>query len=79
MNNEEKMRAIHKSIENGDYELWNEDEKLKELEWKKYFLRHLLNISYGALKQIKPNEELHNEIQKEYKEIKQQLKNYKSN
>ena len=78
MNNEEKMRAIHKSIENGNYELWYEDEKLKELDWKKYFLRYLLNISYGALKQIKPNEGLLNDIQKEYREVKQQLKNYKA-
>ena len=78
MNNEEKMRAIRDSIENGDYELWHEDEKLKELERKEYFLRGLLNISYGALKRIKPNKELLNEIQKEYAEVKQQLKNYKA-
>lgn len=78
MDNEEKMRAIYDSIENGDYELWHEDEKLKELERKEHFLRHLLNISYGALKRIKPNEELLNDIQKEYREVKQQLKNYKA-
>lgn len=76
MSIEGKMRDIHKSIENGNYELWHEDEKLKELEWKKYFLRYLLNTSYGALKQIKPNEELLNDIQKEYIKVKQQLKNY---
>ena len=74
MNNEEKMRAIRDSIENGDYELWHEDEKLKELEWKEHFLRGLLNIFYGALKRKK----LLNDIQKEYKEVKQQLKNYKA-
>lgn len=74
MNNEEKMRAIRDSIENGDYELWHEDKKLLELENKEYFLRKLLNIFYGALKQ----KELLNDIQKEYAEVKQQLKNYKA-
>lgn len=78
MDNEEKIRAIYDSIENGDYKLWHEDEKLKELERKEYFLRRLLNICYGALKRIKPNEELLNDIQKEYREVKQQLKNYKA-
>ena len=79
MNNEEKMRAIYKSIENGNYELWHEDEKLKELEWKKYFLRHLLNSSYGGIRSVKPNEETLNDIQKEYEEVKEQLKNYHQN
>ena len=53
MNNEEKMRTIRDSIENGNYKLWHEDKKLLELENKKYFLRYLLNISYGALKKDK--------------------------
>ena len=79
MNNEEKMRANRDSIENGDYKLWHEDKKLLELENKKYFLRYLLNISYGALKKINFNEEPLNDIQKEYREVKQQLKNYKAN
>lgn len=79
MINEEKIGANRDSIKNGDYKLWHEDEKLKELENKKYFLRYLLNISYGALKKINFNEEPLNDIQKEYREVKQQLKNYKAN
>lgn len=74
MDNEEKMRVICDFIENGNYELWYEDEKLKELENKEYFLRKLLNIFYGALKQ----KELLNDIQKEYAEVKQKLRNYKA-
>ena len=79
MNNEEKIRALHKSIENGDYELWHEDEKLKELEWKKHFLRSLLNVTYGGITTVKPNEEQLTKILKEYQEVKQQLKNYHQN
>ena len=79
MSNEEKIRALHKSIENGDYELWHEDEKLKELEWKKILLQHMLNVTYGGITTVKPNEEQLTKILKEYEEVKEQLKNYHQN
>lgn len=79
MDNEEKIRDIHKSIENGNYKLWHEDEKLKELEWKKYFLRILLNVTYGGITTAKPNEEHLTKILKEYQEVKEQLENYSQN
>ena len=79
MSNEEKIRTIHKSIENGDYELWHEDEKLKELEMKKVVLQHMLNVTYGGITTVQPNMEQLTKIQKEYEEVKEQLKNYHQN
>ena len=79
MSNEEKIRALHKSIENGDYELWHEDEKLKELEMKKIALRYMLNATYGGITTAKPNEEQLTKILKEYQEIKEQLENHSQN
>ena len=79
MSNEEKIRDIHKSIENGNYKLWHEDEKLKELEWKKILLQHILNVTYGGITTAKPNEEQLAKILKDYQEVKEQLKNYHQN
>lgn len=53
--------------------------ELDELEMKKVVLQHMLNVTYGGIKTVKPNEEMLNDIQKEYKEVKQQLKNYNQN
>ena len=47
---------------------------MNELEMKKIILRHMLNVTYGAIKQVKPSDEQLTKIQKEYKEVKEQLK-----
>ena len=52
---------------------------MNELEMKKIALRYMLNATYGGIKTVKPNEEMLNDIQKEYKEVKEQLKNYHQN
>lgn len=52
---------------------------LEILEMKKIALRYMLNVTYGGIKTVKPNEEMLNDIQKEYKEVKEQLKNYHQN
>ena len=52
---------------------------LEILEMKKIVLRYMLNVTYGGIKTVKPNEEMLNDFQKEYKEVKEQLKNYHQN
>ena len=52
--------------------------ELDELEIKKVVLQHMLNVTYGGITTVKPNEEQLTKILTEYQEVKQQLKNYKA-
>ena len=51
---------------------------MNDLEMKKILLQHMLNVTYGGITTVKPNEEQLTKILKEYKEVKEQLKNYKA-
>ena len=52
---------------------------MNELEMKKVVLQHMLNVTYGGIKTVKPNEEQLTKILKEYQEIKEQLENQSQN
>ena len=47
--------------------------ELDELEIKKVVLQHMLNVTYGGITTVKPNEEQLTKILKEYDKIKKQL------
>ena len=51
---------------------------MNDLEMKKILLQHMLNVTYGGITTVKPNEEQLTKILTEYQEVKQQLKNYKA-
>lgn len=46
---------------------------MNELEMKKIVLQHMLNVTYGAIKQVNPSDEQLTKIQKEYDKVKKQL------
>ena len=46
---------------------------MNELEIKKIVLQHMLNVTYGGITTVKPNEEQLTKILKEYDKIKKQL------
>ena len=46
---------------------------LEILEMKKIALRYMLNVTYGGITTVKPNEEQLTKILKEYNKIKKQL------
>ena len=47
--------------------------ELEILEMKKIALRYVLNVTYGGITTVKPNEEQLTKIQKEYDKVKKQL------
>ncbi|MBO5827446.1 MAG: hypothetical protein J6R59_03145 [Paludibacteraceae bacterium] len=47
--------------------------ELEILEMKKIALRYMLNVTYGAIKQVKPSDEQLIKFQKEYDKVKKQL------
>ena len=52
---------------------------MNELEMKKVVLQYMLNVTYGGITTVKPNEEQLTKILKEYQEVKEQLENYSQN
>ena len=46
---------------------------MNELEMKKIALQYMLNVTYGGITTVKPNEEQLTKILKEYDKIKKQL------
>ena len=50
--------------------------ELEIIEMKKIALRYMLNVTYGGITTVKPNEEQLTKILKEYKDVKMEIVEY---